>query len=359
MKRSMLMISLLASVAACSSGGGSSSGGPAPSGAASVSSTTSTTSSTPPPAEAAAFEMPSAPAAGSDPNTVTASSGDVGGSYGDCYTKSNPAVCSAGAAPPTNTAEGSGASTVTLSTNSSGENFINLNIVDSGSGGISHSYDIGNGGNNANAEALANNLFFVPDGTPDSEGNTFSLIYGGSAAGADPILSWVTFGLWNAGASGNGAYGAFYAGNVTTASDMSALAAANKSATYSGTLIGQAVLNSNTYTVTGTPNMTVNFGGASPGFNGSVAASIDTGPWTTINYNGSLSGAQLAGTATAAASTITPTGGGAAQAVAAMTGPLNGSCLGPSCNNIGAIVNMSGGGNQMVGAMGLTNGAKP
>ncbi len=344
MKRSILIMSLLASVAACSSGGGGD-----PSGAASVA---GDPPSGDPPSTAAAFQFPAT--AGS----VSSQAAVVGSSYGTaCYT-ADAQVCAAGIGPTANTAQGggsgSGQSTVTLTTDGTGENLLQLNIVDGGSG-IKHTYDLGNAGDNAHASGNANGIFYIPDGAPDGEGNTFALSYGGSAAGVDPALSYVTFGLWNAGngTTSNGAMGAFNAGNITTDADMSALVSGNKSADYSGQMVGQAFLNGSTYSVSGAPSMHINFGGATPGFTGSVATSIDTGAWTTFSYNGSLSGAQLSGTISAPAATIA-NGTGAMENVSAMSGAINGACYGPSCANIGTIFNMAGGtNNTVIGAMGL------
>ena len=346
MKRSLLLMSLLASVAACSSGGGSSSPS---SGAAVTGSSSTTTSTTTTTTEATPYVFPTA--AGS----VVQSAATVGTAYGDCYT-ANAAVCAAGANPTANVAQGSGPSTVTLVTDASGENTLQLNIVDGG-GGISHTFDLGsNASPNSNATATDTGLNFIPDGTADGEGNTFSLVYGGSAAGdaENGGLSYLTFGLWNAGANGNGAYGAFNAGSLTPGADMTALAAGAKSADFSGSMIGQANLNGYTYSVTGSPTMHVNFGGATPGWSGSVAANIDTGAWTNVTYNGTLSGGQLVGSVNAAASTIVSGKTGLTENVDAMSGAMNGACYGPSCANIGTVFNMtSAGGNTALGAMGL------
>jgi hypothetical protein len=349
MKRSILFVSLLASLAACSSGGGGSSD-PAPGAAAATSPTPPSSSAS----DTATFTFPTA--AGSVASGATV----VGQSYGTtCYT-GDAGACNAwsSSGTPAITAQGSGASTVTLTTDASGENYMTIDVSDPGGGGINHKFDLGsNTTPNSNANGMPANLYFIPDGAPDAEGNTYSLIYGGSAAG-DTSLQYVTYGLWNAGSNGNGAYGAIASGTLTSTADMNTLAAENKQANYSGSVVGQASINGNTYQVTGTHTEAVMFGGANPGVTGSMALNATSedgavsGYWISPAYSAKISGNGFTGTITTAAAS-TPA---SVIASPAMSGPISGNFYGPIQNgngpfNIGGTFTMSDGGtNGVMGA---------
>jgi hypothetical protein len=337
MKRSILLVSLLASVAACSSGGsGSSSSDPSP-GAAATTSDSSSTSSTP-------TMDPVAPFAVSSTGTPAASTAAVvGTTYGGCY---DPSVCG----DPTTTgvvAQGSNASTVTLGTAANGDATVTLSVSEGG-GNINHTFDLT--ANGVPYGSGATPMIEVPDtaAPPDANGNTFDLKVGGSAAG-DGSLQYVSYGLWSAGSDDSGAYGAFAAGNKTTVNNMNILASNPSTATanYSGNVIGAAQLGGTNYTVSGSIAATANLAGANPGVTGSASLNVDTGYWTTASFNSTLSGANWNGSISSlaeTAKTADATGNTATVTAPAMSGTIAGAFYGPNAENIGGVFNLSDGG---------------
>lgn len=350
-RHSLLVVTLALALAACGGGGGGSSS------VGSVGTTGGSGGGADDAATSLAFFTPGV--GGTAPANVAGTSFNCSG------------VCPQSTVAPSSS---SGASTVTLGTNAAGESTIGLDVTGGGAS-LHHTFDLGVGGSKLMPLPMGSSgtatIFDVSDG-PDSGGNSFDLKFGGSARSTS-VLQYTTFGLWtetNADPNGAGGYGVFTAGNETTPAQMAAVPL-TAIAHYSGnTIIGQGSLNGAAYQLSGPVTATAAFGGASPGVSGTITANISSptlsGYWNTLTFTSHLvtgtshfSGSIDAPPVTAG---VSGTNGTPSITTAQMSGPLIGSFYGNPTSpgtgfpatppEIGAVFNLQGGGNIVVGAFG-------
>jgi hypothetical protein len=201
--------------------------------------------------------------------------------------------------------------------------------------------------------------------TPSSSGsaNLFQADLGGGATAFVDIanaatsgLSWTTYGFWDVHASNNYTNAAFVTGYSTPATSVPV----NGTATYRGTVIGEAFhpavggIDGVAFDqLSGDVTLQASFGSGrvtgdltnmiTTGFEG------DTAPWNSVSLLGTISGAQFNGTS---AATSAPGNSGSLSSSA--TGTFSGMFFGPSAQELGAVWTLHDGTSSAVGSFGAT-----